>query len=160
MTSYFSVLQAYRAYKNGENVTDMVLSGRRLKTLPKRVAVLNGLVRLDISDNELSTLPPEIGNLVNLKAIHAANAGLHKIPLEIGKLKSLECLNLRRNSIRYLPSEFSNLKNLVRLVITKTHITDKSIILDLFSDRIVYINNNLVLFPHNRANDNSLLIEL
>jgi Leucine-rich repeat (LRR) protein len=46
------------------------LKENQLSTLPKEIAKLKNLQKLDLSGNQLSTLPKEIAKLKNLKELY------------------------------------------------------------------------------------------
>src|SRR5258705_239418 len=63
------------ARKNGE--TELVLSNRKLSTLPEAIGQLSQLQKLDLSNNQLSTLPEAVQSLERLGTLFLhGNPGL------------------------------------------------------------------------------------
>ncbi|KAF7495404.1 Leucine-rich repeat-containing protein 47 [Sarcoptes scabiei] len=73
-----------------ENLTNLVLQGNRLQTVPGELGVLSKLKCLNLSCNQIETLP---GNIFN-------------------DFKSLQTLNLEQNKLRSLP-DMSSLSSLI-----------------------------------------------
>ncbi|UKO97556.1 COR domain-containing protein [Nostoc sp. UHCC 0870] len=100
---------------NRDKVTELNLSGQRLKTLPPEIGQLTNLQTLYLSSNQLSSLPPEFGQLTNLQSLHLGGNQLSSLPPEIGQLTNLQSLHLGGNQLSSLPPEIGQLTNLQSL---------------------------------------------
>jgi len=95
--------------------TNLVLSNRKLKTLPPEIGSLSNLRELWLYNNKIKTLPPEIGSLSNLERLYLDNNQIETLPPEIGSLSNLQRLYLYNNQIKTLPPEIGLLSNLQEL---------------------------------------------
>ena len=94
------------------NTTVLVLSLRKLKSLPDWIGNLTNLENLELEWNELTTLPDWIGNLTNLTILSLRSNQLTTLPESFGNLTNLENLELEWNELTTLPESFGNLTNL------------------------------------------------
>jgi Leucine-rich repeat (LRR) protein len=92
--------------KSGQlkNLTELDLSGNRLKSIPSEIKVLNNLSILDLSNNELESLAQDVKELKNLKELNLAdnNLNLDYFPDEIFELEKLKEVDLSGNKLKYL----------------------------------------------------------
>lgn len=120
-----------------EGITELVLSGNGLRTLPPELARLTKLHTLDLTENDFVRLPavvhelPELrhlqlsGNpsfagfspetfraLPDLVVLAAAGCSIDEIPPEIGGLGSLRSLLLGTNLLTSLPAELGRCRRL------------------------------------------------
>ncbi|MFX0061962.1 MAG: leucine-rich repeat protein [Candidatus Hermodarchaeota archaeon] len=97
------------------HVTDLMLYGQELETLPESFGQLRYLRTLDLRQNRLQILPKNFSNLVNLKELYLGNNHLKTLPEKFGDLTALEILWLSGNPLMSLPNSFGNLINLRKL---------------------------------------------
>ena len=71
------------------NIKELVLSDKKIKTLPIEIGELTNLTVLSLSRNEITQLPVEIGNLINLTILNLGYNNLAQLPPEIGSLINL-----------------------------------------------------------------------
>lgn len=111
-------------YENGE-ITELLLSGSELKSLPETIGVLTTLKKLTMYKTQLTSLPETIGNLTSLKelTIMENNNQLTSLPASIGNLSSLQKLNLSWNKLESLPATIGNLTNLKNLSLEGNKLT-------------------------------------
>ena len=85
--------------------TFLILSMRRLTSLPPEIGQLSSVTQLYLSDNQLTVLPPEIGQLSSLTWLALDNNQLTALPPELNKLSRLTHLFLHWNPALELPPE-------------------------------------------------------
>ncbi|UAM99617.1 leucine-rich repeat domain-containing protein [Polaribacter litorisediminis] len=94
--------------------------------IPKEIAALTELTRLDLLNGSIETIATEIGNLSKLQYLNLSNNRLKSLPAGIGNFTSLVELNLSSqleiiNSVQYtatltsLPNEIGNIATLEKL---------------------------------------------
>ena len=89
-------------------LTSVIIKNTDITEVPKEIASLYKLTRLNLSDNtSLTSVPTEIGQLTNLKTLSfSRSTSLTSLPSEIGQLKNLEHLYITGNTgITCLPQE-------------------------------------------------------
>ncbi|HIK06230.1 MAG TPA: leucine-rich repeat domain-containing protein [Trichormus sp. M33_DOE_039] len=106
-----------------DNVTELDLSGKGLKTLPPEIGQLVNLRSLNLSSNQLSSLPPKIVQLLNLRSLNLNSNKLSSLPLEIGHLVNLQTLDLYNNQLSSLPPEFGQLVKLQTLDLSSNQLS-------------------------------------
>jgi hypothetical protein len=89
-------------------------------SLPKQLARMASLRRLELISPKLKALPTWLGDLSELREIHAPHCGLSVIPKALGRLSKLEVLDLTGNAIRALPDELRRCTALRRLQLRNT----------------------------------------
>src|SRR5690606_30006702 len=65
---------------------------------------------LDLSSKDLKKIPKEVFDMKDLKTLDLSNNNLNELPSEIENLRNLRVLDLRGNNIYYLPFELNRLK--------------------------------------------------
>ena len=70
------------------NLTEIILSSREIRELPKEIGQLTNLQNFYVHNNKLTELPKEIGQLTNLQYFDVSNNQLigAAVPKEIGQL--------------------------------------------------------------------------
>jgi len=101
------------------NLQELSLSNNKIEALPPEIGSLSNLRILSLYDNQIKTLPPEIGLLTNLRGLYLSNNEIKTLPPEIGLLTNLRGLYLSNNEIKTLPPEIGSLSNLQRLYLDK-----------------------------------------
>jgi len=125
--------------------TKLVLSNRKLKTLPPEIGSLSNLQDLYLHNNQIKTLPPEIGSLVKLRILWLHNNKIETIPSEIRSLSNLRILWLHNNQIETLPPEIGSLSNLQRLYLHNNKIKTLPPEIGLLSNlRELSLHNNQI----------------
>lgn len=100
---------------SGGVVTELVVAGAFIFTVPPEIGNLVNLTLLSFFSNQISSLPPEIGDLANLTSLFLNGNDLTTLPPEIGDLANLEYLMLSANQIASLPDELWTLTGLLEL---------------------------------------------
>lgn len=114
--SSVSVSQVVRI--EGGRVTQLELEGLGLVRLPRQVATLTALRRLNLSGNLLDTLPVELWDLTGLAQLDLGGNRLRALDGRAGKLRDLLFLGLRGNDLASLPAELSALEQLETLLLS------------------------------------------
>ena len=96
-------------------VTELILKGCQLETLPDTIGRLGKLERLDVSENELEALPAAIKGCVLLTSLDASDNALKALPVELGHLVNLKELLVYKNKISAVPEELGKLVQLETL---------------------------------------------
>ncbi|XP_063973055.1 leucine-rich repeat-containing protein 28-like isoform X2 [Diachasmimorpha longicaudata] len=99
------------------NLTNLYLSGNKLKNLPEEFGVMERLKVLDLSDNDLRTVPEGVTRLKTLRELILDDNSLSQLPLDIENFVELEKLSLCGNNFVTLPEWLGSLKKLQRLLI-------------------------------------------
>ncbi len=102
----------------------LTLSRNRLSVLPREIGELKHLQRLVLSHNQLSMLPPEISELKHLKILYLDSNAFQSFPLEIIQLGDLWELYVSSNKLISLPSAINHLKKLKILSIAVNPISE------------------------------------
>ncbi|MFX1503606.1 MAG: GTP-binding protein, partial [Promethearchaeota archaeon] len=87
----------------------------QLIQVPEVILKLDSLEWLDLALTDLKLLPESIGNLNSLKFLYLENNSLAKLPRSISHLGYLKELNLDNNPIKFLPDEIGRLRSLEKL---------------------------------------------
>ena len=96
-------------------LSELNLSGNKIKILPKSLGNLKGLATIDLSRNMFTTIPNPLFELKNIKTINISNNDIANIPIRIPDLRNLEHLDLSNNKISKIPVNFSTLTSLLTL---------------------------------------------
>ena len=91
------------------NLTNLVLHGNKLSSIPETIGGLIKLKFLDLSRNELQSLPPEIGQLQNLHTLNINCNQLTETP-DFSTLHQLHILDISHNRLLGLPAGITNPK--------------------------------------------------
>lgn len=99
-------------------ITELDLTGKKLKEFPVALTKLTSLKKLILNDNYIESIPAGIKNLVNLEELEMERCGLKSMPDVIGLLPNLKQLNVSHNSGLVLPEGLNNLVSLQELNIS------------------------------------------
>lgn len=103
-------------FQNCPNLTQVDLSGCRLKTLPPAIWQLSQLTSLNLDDNRLTQISSEVKHLTKLETLNLWGNELNALPPEIGALKHLTQLTVSANNfLTVLPPEVMQLQYLQEL---------------------------------------------
>jgi hypothetical protein len=128
-----------RRMVHGTDITDLNLSGNRLKRLPEWVLEFPELRSLDLRGNRLASLPSQIGALRHLTELRLDSNKLTLLPPEIGALRRLRVLTARGNHLTELPPTLADLAMLQKLALDDNRFTElPDLIGDL--DELVYLS--------------------
>jgi hypothetical protein len=98
---------------NADDVTELDLSGRRLRAFPEKVLRFPNLRRLLLADNEgIGDVPDAIGTLTALEELDLDDTGLTRLPETIGALQRLRVLDISDNRFTELPDALGDLAEL------------------------------------------------
>jgi len=136
----------------------LILSGNYLKTVPSEIRKLISLKELWIDSNEITYLPDSICEMVSIEEIWAGGNKIQDLPDDIGNLIHLKRLRLGSNEIRELPKSFYRLVSLENLSLPDNQIKRLS---DSFCNLkslqwLSLSNNNLKKIPESLINIKSL----
>ncbi|MCX5505719.1 hypothetical protein OG887_41455 (plasmid) [Streptomyces sp. NBC_00053] len=96
-----------------EQVTELDLSGRKLRHFPEQLFSFPNLRVLSLAGNaELKTIAPRIGELAALEELHLAGTQLTGLPESIGRLRNLRLLDISDNAFTALPDSLGDLDRL------------------------------------------------
>ncbi|MGY3061504.1 Leucine-rich repeat (LRR) protein [Streptomyces sp. TE3672] len=96
-----------------EEVTELDLSGRKLRHFPEQLLSFPNLRVLSLEGNaELKTIDPRIGELAALEELHLAGTQLTGLPESIGRLRNLRLLDISDNAFTALPDSLGDLDRL------------------------------------------------
>lgn len=128
ITTKADFLQAARtAPEKLAEITDPIetvsLQSKRMTLLPREIAMLKDLKKLDLRENEIAELPYEIGNCTNLTELDLFGNVLTTLPEEFRKLTLLQELNLRKNKFQSCPSQLASLAELTWLDLSNNPLT-------------------------------------
>ena len=122
-------------------MTNLKLSGNRLKDIPQEIEMLRNLKRLNLSRNKLSKIPAGCANLpslvdldisnnlithippkslagcVKLKELTLRANAIQHVPADYGLLVELEVLDIRGTKVAVIPAEYGNLYSLRELML-------------------------------------------
>ena len=99
------------------NIKELLLSDKKIKTLPIEIGELTNLTAFSLSRNKITQLPAEISKLINLTSLILYSNELTEFPAEITKLTNLISLILYSNQLTTLPNEINHLTKLTQLVL-------------------------------------------
>jgi Leucine-rich repeat (LRR) protein len=88
------------------------LEAPRLLELSSRIAHLQNLTNLDITNSKITVLPEELFHVTSLISLHIENVKITKLPKSIIKLINLETLNMDGCDLTELPILPPNLQYL------------------------------------------------
>jgi Leucine-rich repeat (LRR) protein len=104
------------ALRNPESTEELVVQEAKLQVIPKEIAKLVNLRRLDLSGNDITELPAELAALSKLEVIDVASNLVKKVSKELGRLPSLRELSIGSYlSWRAVPAAFDVLLRLPTL---------------------------------------------
>ncbi|MFF9573015.1 hypothetical protein [Streptomyces sp. NPDC014685] len=108
-----------------EEVTELDLSGRRLRHFPEQLLAFPRLRVLSLADNaDLGRLDSRIGELTALEELDVAGTGLTELPASLGTLGNLRVLNISDNDFATFSGLPDTLGDLGRLeVLRASHLT-------------------------------------
>ena len=101
-----------RLLAEGRDVTQLDLSGRKLREFPPQLLRFGKLAALSLRDNEIGDLPEALSELRALRELDVSDCGLTALPGTIGALASLETLDIGKNPLRALPESLGDLASL------------------------------------------------
>jgi Leucine-rich repeat (LRR) protein len=132
-----------------ENITELNLSNKSIKLIPRSITKLKNLLTLNISNNLIRILPPNISDLINLKSLELSNNNIIKLPESIGDLSKLEHLDVHTNNLIKLPESIGNLKSLKTFFFRQNQLITLP---DSFSNltsllSIDGVDNNIITLP-------------
>lgn len=104
---------------SGRVITELDLSGRRLRFVPPQVLRMTSLVKLVLDDNPLGTLPDEIAALAALETLELAGCGLQGLPPALASLRALRVLDLSANPLAGIPDVLAKLPALRELAVAR-----------------------------------------
>ncbi|MEU9131368.1 leucine-rich repeat domain-containing protein [Kitasatospora sp. NPDC048540] len=94
-------------------ITELDLSGRKLRGLPAQLFRFPALRSLDLSDNpDLGDLDPRLGTLTALRELDLSGTGLRRLPDTVGDLAELRVLDISGNRFEALPDRLGALARL------------------------------------------------
>ena len=93
-------------------VYQLQLKRKGLKSFPEELSQFPNLVKLDLSKNKIHTFPDTLTYLSKLQFLDLSRNDIESIPEHISQLESLAHLDLWDNYIDRLPEQMSELKNL------------------------------------------------
>ncbi|XP_077929060.1 leucine-rich repeat-containing protein 40 isoform X2 [Halichoerus grypus] len=105
------------------DLTKLIISNNKLKSLTDDLRLLPALTVLDIHDNQLTSLPSAIRELENLQKLNVSHNKLQILPEEITNLRNLKGLYLQHNELTCIPEGFEQLFNLEDLDISNNRLT-------------------------------------
>jgi len=103
-------------------LSELVLTGNRLTTVPEQTSCLPSLQKLDVADNAIRRVPRSVlkawGELSKLVSLDLHHNSLTSLPDEIGQLRGMKCLFLHDNALSSLPATIASLTQLEDLTLT------------------------------------------
>ncbi|XP_060062385.1 leucine-rich repeat-containing protein 40 isoform X2 [Erinaceus europaeus] len=105
------------------DLTKLIISNNKLKSLTDDLRLLPALIVLDIHDNQLTSLPSAIKELENLQKLNVSHNKLKGLPEEITYLRNLKGLYLQHNELTCLPEGLEQLLNLEDLDLSNNRLT-------------------------------------
>ncbi|XP_015114862.1 leucine-rich repeat protein soc-2 homolog isoform X3 [Diachasma alloeum] len=99
------------------NLTNLYLSGNKLKHLPEEFGIMGRLKVLDLSDNDLRIVPEGVTRLKTLRELILDDNSLSQLPLDIENFDELEKLSLCGNNFVTLPEWLGSLNKLQNLLV-------------------------------------------
>ena len=128
-----------------EWVTEIELSERGIKAIPRQLSKFSNLQSLKLMNGEISFIPEWIGNLKKLGALDLVGNRIQKIPDSLGNLTNLEQLDLRNNQIEVIPDCLGNLTQLEVLRLCFNQIRAIPTTLSKLTNlRVLALNNNQI----------------
>ncbi|XP_070545313.1 uncharacterized protein [Ptychodera flava] len=95
-----------------QGATELFMDKNQLSHIPKEIAKLSKLRRIELAHNNITTTPPELFTMPDLKYISLGHNQIEEIPSSIGRALKLEMLILRDNKLKTLPDDMKNLRKL------------------------------------------------
>jgi len=105
-------------------LTELELSGNKLKTIPEGLFNITALRELSLSRNEISELPEALTRLQRIRTLDLADNVISSLPASISALQSLREFNLSYNRLTSLPPEFTKLTGLCVLHLMYNSLTE------------------------------------
>jgi hypothetical protein len=112
------------AIGNVPEVTELILSGNRLRTVPATLGRLFQLHDLELNGNHIERLPAELTRLTELRRLSLSRNALTALPAGLLDLAELTSLNLGDNDLGELPADFGVLGHLGTLWLHDNPLTD------------------------------------
>jgi len=84
-------------------LTNLVMTGNKLKSLPGTFGSLTKLLWLDISNNEFTEFPTVLGEVPKLYSLDMSSNKIVTLPAAVKEMKELVYLDLSNNQIEALP---------------------------------------------------------
>ncbi|MEW2632654.1 hypothetical protein AB0903_13600 [Streptomyces sp. NPDC048389] len=111
--------------ERADDVTELDLSGRRLRNFPEQLFAFPRLRVLSLADNaDLGRLAPRIGELTALEELDVSGTALTELPESIGTLRNLRVLDISGNDFTVSTGLPDSLADLGRLeVLRASHLT-------------------------------------
>lgn len=94
------------------NVECMDMSSIGLTGLPIKIASLDQIKIIDLSNNSLDVLPDTFFLLKNIELLNLSYNNFSEIPKKISKLKNLKRFFMSANRLKSFPDEFFKLENI------------------------------------------------
>jgi Leucine-rich repeat (LRR) protein len=105
-----------RLLADPDQVTELDLSGARLRAFPEQLFGFPNLRSLSLADNvDIGALPARIGALTSLAELNLRGLRLTGLPDELCQLANLRRLDLTDNDLAALPERFGDLTRLTTL---------------------------------------------
>ncbi len=153
-------------------ISELALSNKNLKIIPREIGSLAGirsldlsinvidslpstlfdlplLTSLDISDNRIAVLSHSIVKCTTLVSLRCANNFLDSLPQEIGKLVNLNELELANNNLTKIPASLGKCKKLTYLGVNNNRLLELPGSLGLCPnlEKLFCDGNNIVALP-------------
>jgi len=140
------------------DIIELGLYNRRIKTLPESIVNLKSLKQLGLSFNEFTTLPDFIGELSSLEILRLYRNKLQTLPQSLSKLKSLKYISLSNNKFQVLPEIIGDLSSLEELYLGENQLKVlPESIKNLKNLKYLSLNgNHLSIFPDSISSLSSL----
>ena len=105
------------------NLTNLVMRGNKINTVPSTIKNLKKLKLLDLSGNVIDTLPDEIGTLTELQTLNLSGNQLGNCP-DLGGMTQLHVLDLSHNQLESLPEGIYSLEHLAQIFVNGNQIVE------------------------------------
>lgn len=86
---------------NSEDISDLTLCGRKIKTVPIYLSLYENIKTLNLSFNKIEQIPPQVKRLRKLKILNLTHNPLKKVAPELAEL-SLDSLKLYETGIKVI----------------------------------------------------------
>jgi hypothetical protein len=96
-------------------LTNLDLHTNKIQSVPREIAHLKRLRRLNIAINEIDHIPPSLGGLTSLEWLNMNDNKLVHLPESIGDLKYLIKFGIVQNQLETLPDSIGRLTQLSKL---------------------------------------------